>query len=345
MFFAYALAFALPTPHQIEDALAANDYASARSMLQQVLVERPDSARAHLLNAYVLEHVDHNVGAARAELQTATGLDKRGDVKGSALYGRVIAEMDAQPVAPAAAQPTPRPAAHAVASPQSVSTQPPHNSDGFALLVVLLFVVVVLGIVALVSRAMRPPTVVIHHRHNPDPRHVRRAAPSPAPLPPSGAHVVYVPERDAGAYPSTVIVPPAAPVRGGMTAGENFASTAGGVVAGNLISDSLLHSHHSSRDIDDDDERRRRRRDLSDDAVDAPIQSRAPSVDYATERASFSSSSSDSDSWSPSPISSSSSSSDSWSNSSGSDSSSSSWDSGGSSSSDCGSSSGGSDWS
>jgi hypothetical protein len=39
-----AVAFALPSPHQIEDALASHDYDTAKSMTQEVLRERPDSA-------------------------------------------------------------------------------------------------------------------------------------------------------------------------------------------------------------------------------------------------------------------------------------------------------------
>jgi hypothetical protein len=93
------VAFALPRPSQIEDALAGQHYAEARSMVAEVLREKPDSARAHLLNAYLLVHADRNKAAANAELQTAIGLDKRGDVKSSALFGRVVAEIDLAPAA------------------------------------------------------------------------------------------------------------------------------------------------------------------------------------------------------------------------------------------------------
>src|SRR6478672_5989220 len=92
------VALALPSPQQIEDALANKHYAEAKSMVQEVLREKPESARAHMLNAYLLIHVDKNRVAANAELQTAAGLDKKGDVKSSPLFGRIVTEIDMAPV-------------------------------------------------------------------------------------------------------------------------------------------------------------------------------------------------------------------------------------------------------
>jgi hypothetical protein len=91
-----AVAFALPSPHQIEDALASHDYDTAKSMTQEVLRERPDSAKAHLFDAFLLEHVDGNLAAASQELQNVQNLDQRGDVKNSALFGKTVAEIDAK---------------------------------------------------------------------------------------------------------------------------------------------------------------------------------------------------------------------------------------------------------
>ncbi|WP_175787521.1 hypothetical protein [Burkholderia anthina] len=293
-------AFALPSPHQIEDALAARDYVSARGMVQEVLRERPDSARAHLLNAYLLEHVDHNLGAARAELQTAAGLDTRGDVKGSALFGRVVAEMDAQPVV-RAAQPAAKPAA-APARDRSGSLLVPF------LVLVLLFAIVALVIV--MTRRPRESTVFVD-RGDRGYGGVRRSSPrpiAPAPAPASASPFIrHTPIYEPALAP---VIVNQAPARGGMTAGENFMATAGGVVAGNVLSDALLHRHTHY-----DDEPRRRREDSAAvaDTSYASAATPAPAVDYASERSSFSSSSSGSDSWgSSSSDSSSSSSSDSW---------------------------------
>lgn len=325
-----AAAFALPSPRQIEDALAARDYASARGMVQEVLRERPDSARAHLLNAYLLEHVDRNVGAARAELQTAAGLDKRGDVKGSALFGRVVAEMDAQPAAravPAVAKPAPAPVPLAVPAPGTMKAD--HSGSLLVpFLVFLAIVAVIVAVIVMLVRTRRNAVEIVGRRGGYGGG--SRAYSDPEPVVPGGGSMAYgyaTRSADPGPFvvqPHTIVQP----ARGGMTAGENFASTAGGVVAGNVLSDMLLHNHRRY-----EDEPRARRETSADSAytpAPAPIDPPAPAVDYASERSSFSSSSSGSDSWG-----SSSSSYDSGS--------SSSWDSG-SSSSDFGSSSGGSDW-
>ena len=52
--FLSAVAWATPSPKQIEAALSAHDYRSARSMVDEVLRDKPQSARAHLLNSYIL---------------------------------------------------------------------------------------------------------------------------------------------------------------------------------------------------------------------------------------------------------------------------------------------------
>lgn len=81
-------AHASPTPKQVEDALAANSFPEARQMIIQVIKEHPDSAQAHLLNAYELAAGEHNKVAANNELQLAASLDKKGNVKNSPLFGR-----------------------------------------------------------------------------------------------------------------------------------------------------------------------------------------------------------------------------------------------------------------
>jgi hypothetical protein len=90
--------WAMPNPKQIESALAAKDYVSARSMVDEVLRAQPNSARAHLINAYLLEHAERNPAAAASELKLARTLDTKGDVKNSSLFGRTVAELDMQKV-------------------------------------------------------------------------------------------------------------------------------------------------------------------------------------------------------------------------------------------------------
>lgn len=129
--FALATAWAIPRPEQIEQALAAQDYVSARSMVNEVLRKKPTSARAHLLNAYVLLK-EKQLDAAANEVKQAKLLDSKGDVSGSALFGRTVAEIDATRAAVRTMIPN-RPAPKQV-TPQTTNEQ---SSAGFCLIVVL----------------------------------------------------------------------------------------------------------------------------------------------------------------------------------------------------------------
>src|SRR5437764_7669133 len=90
-------ALASPRPSEIEDALAAHDYQSAKAMTQEVLREHPNSARAHLFEAFVLLKADNNRAGAAEELKTARLMDRDGKVTNSSLFGRTVAELDAAP--------------------------------------------------------------------------------------------------------------------------------------------------------------------------------------------------------------------------------------------------------
>lgn len=126
-----AVAFALPSPHQIEDALAAHDYNTARSMTQEVLRERPDSAKAHLFDAYLLEHVDGNLSAASQELENVQNLDQRGDVKNSSLFGKTVAEIDAKSQVVRQATQAPQVQVQAVSPVTSYVAPEKHSGHGF----------------------------------------------------------------------------------------------------------------------------------------------------------------------------------------------------------------------
>jgi hypothetical protein len=272
---ASALAFALPSPRQIEDALAAQKYADAKSMVQEVLREKPKSARAHLLNAFLLIHVDHNKTAANAELQTAAGLDLDGDVKRSPLFGRVVAEIDMQPVA----------------KPVKTVTYsgPDFNEVAILMLKIALLIAVVVALAYFVSWlidlmcARRPTEIRFYGNAGSG---VASSSPDPVSPAPAGTH-----------YAHTVAPVVVAQQQPAMGAFGPAASVAGGVVAGNLMADSLLHRHsHHHRDADDDyEEEQRRRRRREEDSYSAPSYTPSP-VSYESERSSFSSGSSDS-SW------------------------------------------------
>lgn len=287
-----AIAFALPSPQQIEDAMANKNYADAKSMIQEVLRERPESARAHLLNAYLLVHVDKNKVAANAELQTAVGLDKKGDVKSSALFGRTVAEIDMLP-------------AKAVQTPREILHQDAINvQNEYKMLVkVLLFFLLVVGIIWLIHHIMSRRVVAIWNSGSDFHNHGGSSSPLPySPAPASGG--AY--------YPHAVTPMVVAQSNPQMGAFGTAASVAGGVVAGNMLSDALLHRHHSHGSEDSYSSPRRASQESTPSTYSEP----SP-VSYQNERSSYSSGSDSS--WGSSDSSSSSSS---WSSDSGSSSSS-----------------------
>lgn len=271
----YAMvAFALPSPKQIEDALANKNYADAKSMVQEVLREKPDSARAHLMNAFLLIHVDKNRQAANAELQTAVGLDKKGDVKSSPLFGRVVTEID-------------------------IGTSPakkgPSGADVLEIIAAaLLIIFVIAAVIALINMFLDRPASTVFHASGGGNSPVNFGSPS-APSSPSAGGAYYP-------HAATTVI--ATQANQGMGAFGTAAAVAGGVVAGNAISDMLHNSHHRHYSSYDDAPHRE---------SSFTYTSEPSPVSYESERSSFSSGSSDS--WSSSDSSSS------WS-----DSSSSSWD-------------------
>lgn len=333
------IALAAPSPKQIEAALAARDYASAKTMISQVLAERPDSARAHLMKAFVLAASDKNKEAAKAELSIARTLDKNGDVVNSPLFGRTVGAIDA--IAVAQALPPPRPAAVAppvqaapYVKPAPVVKQE-SSSTGLWIFLALLFAGGVGATVYFISR--RPKEVVPSYSSNFT----------------SSESVAPAPERAAPVYqssaPRTQYVSAPAPIyRGGMD--NSYGNSGTGMGTGAAVATGMVAGVAGAVVVDTmiENARLRERERYSSGSnnswapspVPAPYAS-APAeesrVDYESEAQSFSSSRAQADSWAPSPSpapepsSSSSSSSDSWgssdSSSSSSDSSSSSSDS------------------
>jgi uncharacterized membrane protein YgcG len=319
---ATVVAFAMPRPSDIENALAARDYQSAKSMTQEVLRERPDSAKAHLFNAYVLLKADNDRGAAAAELKTARLLDTNHKVQDSALFGRTVAELErAVPVQRVAPKPS-------YAS-QPVATTYVETVGDSALVKLLkfLFWTTIIGIIVYVlyklltrKRQVTSWMDVPHVPYTPD---VLPAGGSLQPRPyvnhgrtyDAPPHPVYQPAYVAP-QPSTVVV----------NSGNNHGND---LLTGMLISDMM---HHGSHDTHGHSHSNRDTYVEREYVAPAPVYEAPRTTDYETSRSSYSSGSDDD--WKSSSSSSSSSSSDSWS-------SSSSYDSGSSSSYDSGSSGGG----
>lgn len=295
---ASAAAFATPSPSQIESALAAHDYQSAKSMTEEVLRDKPESAKAHLFNAYVLLHTGNKAGA-NEELKTARRLDRSGGVANSALFGRTVAELEA-PTAPQKAYMAP--VSYAARTPVTTYQAPvqtsPEPSHWF------FWTCLFCGVVgAALYYILREPRMKMIYKetqetYTPMPTYDHSSGISRLGVERNYQHTLPRTFHDAPLIPHQPVMAPQQQSMGMM---GTAASVAGGVVAGNMISD-MLHTgrHH---------------RDSYDDSYESPRHSPSryvepeptPSVDYESERSSYSSGSSDS--WGSS---SSSSSSDSW---------------------------------
>ncbi len=317
-----SMAFAMPAPSQIESALAAHDYQSAKSMTQEVLREKPDSAKAHLFNAYVILKTTNNKLAANEELTTAARLDKNGSVKNSALFGRTVAEIEASPVARMA--PTTRQAVQAYAYPAAVQQTAPEDPTSHP----FLYALVLCGFLGTIYYFYKRKPVVLQtipYTRNSDSYDSIPTRREVA-ISRSYENSPQIRRQEDRSYPQPMYAAPQPvmqqPVvqQTGMTAMGTFAATAGGVVAGNALSDMLHHSgsnrHHHASDV-------REYREAPTSTVREP----EPTTNYESQRSSYSSGSDDS-----------------WSSSSSSGSSSSSWDSGSSSSSSSDSSSSSGSW-
>lgn len=337
LFAASSLAFALPSPQKIEQALAANDYASARSMTEEVLREKPEAAKAHLFNAYLLAHVDRNKVAAAEELKNVQRFDKKGDTKGSALFGRVVAELET-----IKSQPLPR---TQIATPvqRTSYVQATPSQSGSHTFVYIIMGIGVLLVIGVVIANREPKIVTVREYHTTSVSPSARSYESDDYVGTRATRTVV--QREYNPQPAYIGSAPApqvivnqapSPVYGGGRSGGGMgmmgtaAAVAGGVVAGELLHDALSGGHrgHSRSSYDDEDDgyaARRRREQQDTYSAPAPSYDPTPAVDYESRASSFSSGSRD---W------------DSGSSSSSSSSSSSDWDSG-SSSSDSG---GGSDW-
>jgi len=224
-----AIAWAIPTPKEIEDALVAKDYANAKVMVGEVLREKPTNARAHLLNAYIMVHADHKPELAAHEIKLAREFDKKGDVTNSALFGRTVAEIDAY---------------HVSAAPTRVDTKtqelapanPPHEqADSHGLLYYVFWVALILGLVVWIAKRVLPAPVLS-----------RGQAYGNGGGFPSAGPVVSPSGFGGAAYGGNVSAQPMATNQGGMGVMGTIASVGAGIVAGELITDAIRgHSNRS----------------------------------------------------------------------------------------------------
>ena len=135
------MALALPSPDDIARAVNAGQYAQAESMLNEVLHDKPNSAKAHYELGQVLER-EGRVFEARGELQKAQTLDPSLKFASDPQrFNDMLAKLNAA-TAPTRVQPVPAPAPAQYHAPA-----PAPASSSFPWLIII--GLVILGIIGL----------------------------------------------------------------------------------------------------------------------------------------------------------------------------------------------------
>jgi uncharacterized protein len=115
--FSATLALALPTPKDIEAAVAAGHYTQAETLLREVLQDKPQSAKAHYELGQVLAH-EQRYKEAQTELEKAKDIDPSlkfatSPDKFNAVFGKVR-DLAAAPTSSVVMAPSVTPGTHVV---------------------------------------------------------------------------------------------------------------------------------------------------------------------------------------------------------------------------------------
>jgi uncharacterized protein len=229
-------ALALPTPKDIEAAVAAGQYAQAETMLREVLQDKPQSAKAHYELGQVLAH-EHRYKDAQTELQKAKDIDPSLKFATSPeKFNAVSAKVNDLANAPSSSvvmEPSVAPSAHAV----SQSTPEAAGNSGSSSLTYVWFAIaglVVLGLWLRRSAAANANNTT----------YAPAAGMTPAPR---GFGAQYTPNAPQGMPPSGYAPQGyAQPNSGGSTMTGAVVGGLAGVAAGYALSKALEGEHHTS---------------------------------------------------------------------------------------------------
>ena len=226
------LALALPTPKDIEAAVAAGHYSQAETMLREVLQDKPQSAKAHYELGQVLAH-ERRYKEAQTELQKAKDIDPSlkfatSPDKFNAVHAKVN-ELAAAPTSSVVMEPTVAPSTHALTK---ATQEAAPSSGGSSLSYVWLAIagLVVLGLWLRRSAANATQYAPV-------------ATPVGAPPAQRGFGAQFTPNAAQGAYAPQGY---AQPTGGGSTMAGAVVGGLAGVAAGYALSKALEGDHHAS---------------------------------------------------------------------------------------------------
>jgi hypothetical protein len=231
-----SLALALPTPKDIESAVAAGHYTQAESMLREVLQDKPQSAKAHYELGQVLAHA-HRYKEAQTELQKAKDIDPSLKFATSPeKFNTVLAKVNdlaAAPTSSVVMAPSVAPAAPAV-----IEAAPPsaNSSVGSSLTYVWLAIagLVVFGLWLRRSAAVKTSNALVD---------TAVATPRGMPPAPRGFGAQFTPNAAPAGYAPQGY---AQPNSGGSTMTGAVVGGLAGVAAGFALSKALEGGHSAA---------------------------------------------------------------------------------------------------
>jgi len=252
-----ALAYALPTPKEIEAAVQAGQYTQAETMLREVIQEKPQSAKAHYELGQVLAHLQRYKDA-QSELSKAQEIDPTlkfaaSPEKFKAVLGKVN-ELAAAPSTSVVMEPSVTPSTHAAVK----TVSEPASSGGSSMTYVW---IAIAGLVALGFWLRRSAKTNATTNASPS-ANTAAYAPVPAPMPapmsssmatpmgtppaPRGFGAQFTPNAQPGyaGAPQGYAAQPAQ--TGGSTMTGAVVGGLAGVAAGYALSKALEGDHHTS---------------------------------------------------------------------------------------------------
>ncbi len=228
-------ALALPTPKDIEAAVAAGHYSQAETMLREVLQDKPQSAKAHYELGQVLAH-EHRYKEAQTELQKAKDIEPSlkfaaSPDKFNAVFAKV-SDLAAAPTSSVVMEPSVPSGTHVAAK---AAPEAAVSGSGFSLSYVWLAIagLVVLGLWLRKSAANNANST------NAAPE----ATPMGTPPAPRGFGAQFTPNAPQGGYAPQGY---AQPNSAGSTMTGAVVGGLAGVAAGYALSKALEGDHHTA---------------------------------------------------------------------------------------------------
>ena len=238
------LALALPTPKDIEAAVAAGQYTQAETMLREVLQDKPQSAKAHYELGQVLAH-ERRYKEAQTELQKAKDIDPSLKFATSPdKFNTVLAKVSDLAAAPSSSvvmEPSVTPSTHAAAK---AAPEPAASGGGSSLTYVWLAIA---GLVV-VGLWMRRAAAKNAANNTNTAAYAPVATPTGTPPAPRGFGAQFTPNAAPAGYAPQGYGPQgyAQPNSGGSTMTGAVVGGLAGVAAGYALSKALEGNHQAT---------------------------------------------------------------------------------------------------